>query len=54
MNIQELIAKLQEYPPDTRVIVNSYKDGFNDIPFVGVNTDYTYIKIKVEKNFVSL
>ena len=30
MNVEELIAVLQEYPSDLRVVVNGYEDGYDD------------------------
>ena len=34
MTVKELIAALQNYPPDTRVIVLGYEDGYDDITMV--------------------
>lgn len=31
MTIDELIAKLRKLPPETRVVVSGYEDGFDDI-----------------------
>jgi hypothetical protein len=31
MTVNELIAELKKHPPETRVIVTSYEDGFDDI-----------------------
>ena len=33
MTIQELIQKLSQYDPNTRVIVRGYEDGFNDVNY---------------------
>jgi hypothetical protein len=35
MTAQELIAKLSEYPPDIRVLVDGYEDGLDDPCFRG-------------------
>jgi len=34
MTVSELIASLQNYPPDTRVIVLGYEEGYDDITMV--------------------
>lgn len=34
MTVNELIAALQNYPPDTRVIVLGYENGYDDITMV--------------------
>lgn len=34
MTVKELIAALQNYPPDTRVIVMGYEEGYDDITLV--------------------
>jgi hypothetical protein len=34
ITIKELIEKLQQFPPETRVVVAGYEDGFNDIAWV--------------------
>jgi len=34
MTVNELIAALQNYPPDTRVIVMGYESGYDDITLV--------------------
>ena len=31
MNVRELISLLATYPPDLRVVVNGYEDGYDDI-----------------------
>lgn len=31
MTASELIRLLQEYPPDTKIVVRGYEDGYNDI-----------------------
>ena len=31
MTVNELIAELQKHPPQTRVIVSGYEQGFDDI-----------------------
>ncbi len=31
MTVQQLIQLLEKYPPDTRVMVNGYETGFDDI-----------------------
>ena len=31
MTIQELIEKLKTFPPDIKVVVRGYEDGYNDI-----------------------
>jgi hypothetical protein len=31
MTIKQLIEKLKQYPPDMRVIISGYEDGYNDI-----------------------
>ena len=31
MTIQQLIEKLQQYPPEMRVIISGYENGYNDI-----------------------
>ena len=31
MTIQELVAMLQGYPPELRVVVNGYEDGYDDL-----------------------
>ena len=31
MTANELIAELQKYPPETRVVVSGYEDGLDDI-----------------------
>lgn len=34
MTVKELIAALQNYPPDLRVIVLGYEDGYDDVTLV--------------------
>jgi hypothetical protein len=34
MTVKELIEALQNYPPDTRVIVMGYESGYDDITLV--------------------
>jgi hypothetical protein len=34
MTVEELIAKLNEYPGDLRVLIPGYEDGFNDITLI--------------------
>lgn len=34
MTVKELIAALESYPPDTRVIVLGYEEGYDDITMV--------------------
>jgi len=34
ITIKELIEKLQQFPPETRVVVAGYEGGFNDIAWV--------------------
>jgi hypothetical protein len=34
MTVAELIEKLQQFPPETRVVVAGYEDGFNDVAWV--------------------
>ena len=31
MTASELIRMLQEFPPDTKIVVRGYEDGYNDI-----------------------
>ena len=31
MTVDELIQVLEEYPPDLRVVVNGYEDGYDDL-----------------------
>ncbi len=31
MTVNELIAELRKHPPETRVVVSGYEDGFDDI-----------------------
>ena len=31
MTVQDLIRILRTYPPDMRVVVNGYEDGFDDV-----------------------
>ena len=31
MNVEELVRILQTYPPDLRVVVNGYEDGYDDL-----------------------
>jgi hypothetical protein len=31
MTASELIKLLQEFPPDTKIVVRGYEDGYNDI-----------------------
>lgn len=31
MTASELILKLQEIPPETRIVIRGYEDGYNDI-----------------------
>ncbi len=31
MTAAELILKLQEIPPETRIVIRGYEDGYNDI-----------------------
>ena len=31
MNVKQLIDKLGEYPAETRVVVQGYEDGFDDV-----------------------
>lgn len=31
MNVQQLIEELQNYPPEMRVILNGYEDGYDDL-----------------------
>ena len=34
MTVKELISALQNYPPDTRVVVLGYESGYDDITIV--------------------
>jgi hypothetical protein len=34
MTIQELIAELSQYDPDTPVVVRGYEGGYNDVGFI--------------------
>ena len=34
ITVAELIERLQQFPPETRVVVAGYEDGFNDIAWV--------------------
>jgi hypothetical protein len=34
MTVAELIERLQKFPPETRVVVAGYEDGFNDVKWV--------------------
>jgi|MudIll2142460700_1097286.scaffolds.fasta_scaffold38155_3 hypothetical protein len=34
MTVKELIAALQKYPPDTRVVVLGYESGYDDVTLV--------------------
>ena len=34
ITIKKLIEKLQQFPPEMRVVVAGYEDGFNDIAWV--------------------
>ena len=34
MTTQHLIEKLQQFPPEMRVIISGYEDGYNDISIV--------------------
>ncbi len=31
MNVNQLIKRLQMYPPDLRVVVRGYEGGYNDV-----------------------
>jgi len=31
MTADELIRQLQTYPPDTKIVIRGYEDGYNDI-----------------------
>ena len=31
MTVNELIAELQKHPPETRVVVSGYEQGFDDV-----------------------
>ena len=43
MTIKELIEKLKDYPEDTRVIVDGYEGGYEDVN----NVDIIHIKLNV-------
>jgi predicted mannosyl-3-phosphoglycerate phosphatase (HAD superfamily) len=34
MTIQQLIENLQQFPPEMRVIVSGYEDGYNDVSII--------------------
>jgi hypothetical protein len=34
MTVNELIENLKKYPPDMRVIITGYEDGYNDISII--------------------
>ncbi|MEN8157695.1 MAG: hypothetical protein ABFS10_12155 [Bacteroidota bacterium] len=34
MTVDELINKLRDFPPDHRVIIPGYEDGYNDITII--------------------
>lgn len=36
MTIQDLIRVLGTYPPDMRVVVNGYEEGFDDVSHEGI------------------
>jgi len=42
--ISQLIEELSKYPPDTRVMIHGYEDGFNDCNGVG------FAKVKLNVN----
>ncbi|MGN6195006.1 MAG: hypothetical protein ACTHOB_08705 [Ginsengibacter sp.] len=44
MNAKELILKLQQLDPSTKVVVRGYEDGYNDIESLKP------VKIKINKN----
>jgi hypothetical protein len=44
MNAKDLILKLQQLDPDTKVVVRGYEDGYNDI------FSLKPVKIKIAKN----
>jgi len=44
MTAQELIEKLQTLPPNTKIVVRGYEDGFNDI------LQLKEVKIKLNPN----
>jgi len=44
MTAQELITQLQTLPPDTKIVVRGYEDGYNDI------LNLKPIKIKQARN----
>lgn len=44
MTVQELIQQLETLPPDTKVVVRGYEDGYNDI------LQLKLVKIKSNEN----
>lgn len=49
MNVSELIEKLNDFPPDTRVVVRGYEGGFSDMDeieeteiYLNCNTSWFY------------
>ncbi len=45
MNVDQLIKRLQMYPPDLRVVVRGYEGGYNDVD--------TFEKIKIVLDYHS-
>jgi hypothetical protein len=43
MNVNQLIKRLQMYPPDLRVVVRGYEGGYNDVD--------TFENIKIVLNY---
>ena len=44
MTAKELIVKLQQLEPDTKIVVRGYEDGYNDV------IKLKEVKIKIAKN----
>ena len=64
MTAKELIQKLQKLPPDTRIVIRGYEDGYNDIqrliplmiiPHPGQKADYygEYTIARTEKEKIN-
>lgn len=47
MNVKELIEILEKYPPDMRVVVEGYEDGYDDITIIKELS----IKLNANKEF---
>ncbi len=51
MTTAQLIARLQEYPPETLVLVDGYEDGFDDIDKIEVERVILDDKTRLGSNY---